>query len=115
MREIFWQFLVAPPYLHLWPACNVFTYVWCFFPFFLGVSELALPMAQQLQKKMSYEDARNWLTDYPRDAAAGLLPVALGKKGKDRDCARQALRLLVNLNQRETIEEIARGYNQPDV
>ncbi len=23
----------------------------CFFPFFLGVSELALPMAQQLQKK----------------------------------------------------------------
>ena len=87
----------------------------CFFPFFLGVSELALPMAQQLQKKMSYEDARNWLTDYPRHAAAGLLPMALGKKGKDRDCARQALRLLVNLNQRETIEEIAQGYNQPDV
>ncbi|WP_089630533.1 DUF4132 domain-containing protein [Escherichia coli] len=87
----------------------------CFFPFFLGVSELALPMAQQLQKKMSYEDARNWLTDYPRHAAAGLLPVALGKKGKDRDCARHALRLLVNLNQRETIEEIAQGYNQPDV
>ena len=87
----------------------------CFFPFFLGVSELALPMAQQLQKKMSYEDARNWLTDYPRHAAAGLLPVALGKKGKDRDCARQALRLLVKLNQRETIEEIARRYNQPDV
>ncbi|HAV9136988.1 TPA: WGR and DUF4132 domain-containing protein [Escherichia coli] len=87
----------------------------CFFPFFLGVSELALPMAQQLQKKMSYEDARNWLTDYPRHAAAGLLPVALGKKGKDRDCVRQALRLLVNLNQRETIEEIAQGYNQPDV
>ncbi|KFD76024.1 DUF4132 domain-containing protein [Escherichia coli] len=87
----------------------------CFFPFFLGVSELALPMAQQLQKKMSYEDARNWLTDYPRHAAAGLLPVALGKKGKDRDCAHQALRLLVNLNQRETIEEIAQGYNQPDV
>lgn len=26
-----------------------------------------------------------------------------------------ALRLLVNLNQRETIEEIAQGYNQPDV
>ncbi|EKY6587342.1 WGR and DUF4132 domain-containing protein [Escherichia coli] len=87
----------------------------CFFTFFLGVSELALPMAQQLQKKMSYEDARNWLTDYPRHAAAGLLPVALGKQGKDRDCARQALRLLVNLNQRETIEEIAQGYNQPDV
>lgn len=64
---------------------------------------------------MSYEDARNWLTDYPRHAAAGLLPVALGKQGKDRDCARQALRLLVNLNQRETIEEIAQGYNQPDV
>lgn len=86
-----------------------------FFTFFLGVNELALPMAQRLQKKMSYEDARNWLTDYPRHAAAGLLPVALGKQGKDRDCARQALRLLVNLNQRETIEEIAQGYNQPDV
>ncbi|MBB8526770.1 WGR and DUF4132 domain-containing protein [Escherichia coli] len=85
------------------------------FTFFLGVSELALPMAQRLQKKMSAEDARKWLANFPRHAAAGLLPVALGKKGKDRDCARQALRLLVNLNQRETIEEIARGYNQPDV
>ncbi|EJR8105535.1 WGR and DUF4132 domain-containing protein [Escherichia coli] len=85
------------------------------FTLFLGVSELALPMAQRLQKKMSAEDARKWLANFPRHAAAGLLPVALGKKGKDRDCARQALRLLVNLNQRETIEEIARGYNQPDV
>lgn len=85
------------------------------FTLFLGVRELALPMAQRLQKKMSYEDARNWLTDYPRHATAGLLPVALGKQGKDRDCARQALRLLVKLNQRETIEEIAQGYNQPDV
>ncbi|EFM2180366.1 WGR and DUF4132 domain-containing protein [Escherichia coli] len=85
------------------------------FTLFLGVSELALPMAQRLQKKMSAEDARKWLANFPRHAAAGLLPVALGKKGKDRDCARQALRLLVKLNQRETIEEIARGYNQPDV
>lgn len=64
---------------------------------------------------MSYDDARNWLTDYPRHAAAGLLPVALGKHCQNREYARQALRLLVNLNQRETIEEIARGYNQPDV
>ncbi|WDB53515.1 WGR and DUF4132 domain-containing protein [Escherichia albertii] len=86
-----------------------------FFTFFLGISELALPMAQRLQKKMSFEDAQNWLTDYPRHAAAGLLPVALGKPGKNRDCARQALRLLVNLNLRTTIEEIAREYNQPDV
>ncbi|HFR5713239.1 TPA: DUF4132 domain-containing protein [Escherichia coli] len=85
------------------------------FTLFLGVSELALPMAQRLQKKMSYDDARNWLTDYPRHAAAGLLPVALGKHCQNREYARQALRLLVNLNQRETIEEIAREYNQPDV
>ncbi|QCZ31719.1 DUF4132 domain-containing protein [Escherichia fergusonii] len=85
------------------------------FTLFLGVSELALPMAQRLQKKMSYEDARKWLTNFPHHAAAGLLPVALGKQGKDRDCTRQALRLLVNINQRETIEEIAQGYNQPDV
>ena len=85
------------------------------FTLFLGVSELALPMAQRLQKKMSAEDARKWLVNFPRHATAGLLPVALGKQGKDRDCARQALRLLVKLNQRETIEEIAQGYNQPDV
>ena len=85
------------------------------FTLFLGVSELALPMAQRLQKKMSYEDARKWLTNFPHHAAAGLLPVALGKQGKDRDCTRQALRLLVKLNQRETIEKIAQGYNQPDV
>ncbi|QLN37083.1 DUF4132 domain-containing protein [Escherichia fergusonii] len=85
------------------------------FTLFLGVSELALPMAQRLQKKMSYDDARNWLTDYPHHAAAGLLPVALGKHCQNREYARQALRLLVNINQRETIEEIAQGYNQPDV
>ncbi|EFG0981381.1 WGR and DUF4132 domain-containing protein [Escherichia coli] len=85
------------------------------FTLFLGVSELALPMAQRLQKKMSAEDARKWLVNFPRHATAGLLPVALGKQGKDRDCARQALRLLVKLNQRETIEEIAQWYNQPDV
>ncbi|HEI2544784.1 TPA: WGR and DUF4132 domain-containing protein [Escherichia coli] len=85
------------------------------FTLFLGVSELALQMAQRLQKTMSAEDSRKWLVKFPRHAAAGLLPVALGKQGKDRDCARQALRLLVKLNQRETIEEIAQGYNQPDV
>ncbi|MCV5918182.1 hypothetical protein OFN60_32660, partial [Escherichia coli] len=34
---------------------------------------------------------------------------------QNREYARQAFRLLVKLNQRETIEEIGRRYNQPDV
>ncbi|HBE5854333.1 TPA: WGR and DUF4132 domain-containing protein [Escherichia coli] len=63
------------------------------FTLFIGASELALPMAQRLQKKIAYKDAVNWLANNPR----------------------QALLLLVKLNQRETIEEIAQGYNQPDV
>lgn len=85
------------------------------FTLFIGASELALPMAQRLQKKMAYKDAVNWLANNPRHAAAGLLPLALGKSCQNREYARQALRLLVKLNQRETIEEIAQGYNQPDV
>ncbi|TGB67257.1 DUF4132 domain-containing protein [Escherichia sp. E4930] len=85
------------------------------FTLFIGASELALPMAQRLQKKMAYKDAANWLANNPRHAAAGLLPLALGKSCQNREYARQALRLLVKLNQRETIEEIAQGYNQPDV
>lgn len=85
------------------------------FTLFIGASELALPMAQRLQKKMAYKDAVNWLANNPRHAAAGLLPLALGKPCQNREYARQALRLLVKLNQRETIEKIAQGYNQPDV
>ncbi|MGV2735305.1 UNVERIFIED_CONTAM: DUF4132 domain-containing protein, partial [Escherichia coli] len=85
------------------------------FTLFIGASELALPMAQRLQKKMGYKDAVNWLANNPRHAAAGLLPLALGKPCQNREYSRQALLLLVKLNQRETIEEIAQGYNQPDV
>ncbi|HCT3242215.1 TPA: WGR and DUF4132 domain-containing protein [Escherichia coli] len=85
------------------------------FTLFIRASELALPMAQRLQKKIAYKDAVNWLANNPRHAAAGLLPLALGKPCQNREYARQALLLLVKLNQRETIEEIARGYNQPDV
>ena len=85
------------------------------FTLFIGASELALPMAQRLQKKMAYKDAINWLANNPRHAAAGLLPLALGKPCQNREYARQAFRLLVKLNQRETIEEIGRRYNQPDV
>lgn len=64
---------------------------------------------------MAYKDAVNWLANNPRHAAAGLLPLALGKPCQNREYARQALLLLVKLNQRETIEEIAQGYNQPDI
>lgn len=64
---------------------------------------------------MAYKDAINWLANNPRHAAAGLLPLALGKPCQNREYARQAFRLLVKLNQRETIEEIGRRYNQPDV
>ncbi|EHA2033572.1 WGR and DUF4132 domain-containing protein [Escherichia coli] len=85
------------------------------FTLFIGASDLALPMAQRLQKKMGYKDAVNWLANNPRHAAAGLLPLALGKPCQNREYSRQALLLLVKLNQRETIEEIAQGYNQPDV
>lgn len=85
------------------------------FTLFIGASELALPMAQRLQKKIAYKDAVNWLANNPRHAAAGLLPLALGKPCQNREYASQALLLLVKLNQRETIEEIAQGYNQPDV
>ena len=74
--------LVAPPYLHLWPACNVIHDVCASSPFSSVSVNWPYRWRNNYRKKMSYEDARNWLTDYPRHAAAGLLPVAPGKKEK---------------------------------
>ncbi|UMX92615.1 hypothetical protein MJ581_12175 [Escherichia coli] len=64
---------------------------------------------------MAYKDAVNWLANNPRHATAGLLPLALGKPVPKSGICPPGTRLLVKLNQRETIEEIARRYNQPDV
>lgn len=80
-----------------------------------GTSELALPMARLLRKKTQHAESRDWLLKYPEHAAAGLLPVALGKTKKDREDARLGLRLLAENGRRALIEEVAQRYHQPAV
>jgi predicted DNA-binding WGR domain protein len=61
----------------------------------VGAKSLALMVAQAMaSKKTLREPAKRWLMRHPEQATAGLLPIALGKAGKDRDAAEAALRFL---------------------
>ncbi|MEM9192218.1 MAG: DUF4132 domain-containing protein [Myxococcota bacterium] len=54
--------------------------------------------------------SRQWLLHHPKTAAFGLLPAALGKKGRARTAARAALHLLVLEGQRAALEEAGAAY-----
>ena len=55
---------------------------------------LALHAARAFASKGGVKEGQRWLLAHPDHAAAGLIPVALGKLGKDRDVAERALRFL---------------------
>lgn len=81
-----------------------------------GATSLALPMARGLARLKSIRDvAANWLKRWPAHAAAGLLPVAFGPKGTDRDDAQQGLRWLDSIGAAEIITEVAAAYEDPEV
>ncbi|HBV5675579.1 TPA: DUF4132 domain-containing protein [Klebsiella aerogenes] len=81
-----------------------------------GASELAPAIARAFSKLKNVRDeARLWLLAYPQHAITGLLPAAFGKAGEARDCARQALRLLVDNGHQALMEQIAGRYQQPEV
>ncbi|PMC12650.1 hypothetical protein CJ207_21385, partial [Klebsiella aerogenes] len=76
-----------------------------------GASELAPAIARAFSKLKNVRDeARLWLLAYPQHAITGLLPAAFGKAGEARDCARQALRLLVDNGHQALMEQIAGRY-----
>ena len=55
--------------------------------------------------------AERWLARHPEVAAIGLLPYAFGPPGKQRENACRALRFLVARGHRDTLENVARKYD----
>lgn len=74
----------------------------------VGDARLAGPMSLGFATKKSLRDpTRQWLLRHPEHAAAGLLPLALGKPGKARDHAELALRFLAQNGQDSVILDVA--------
>lgn len=74
----------------------------------VGDASLAGPMALGFATKKSLRDpTRQWFLRHPDHAAAGLLPLALGKPGKVRDHAELALRFLAQSGQEKVILDVA--------
>ncbi|WP_224363167.1 WGR and DUF4132 domain-containing protein [Hyalangium versicolor] len=73
-----------------------------------GVSRIAPQVAEALVgTKKTRPLARAWLLRHPQHAAAGLLPVALGKPCKAKDAACAALRLLAASGHEATVLDLA--------
>ncbi len=80
-----------------------------FLPF--DVADFAPRVADALARlKSGRKLARAWLRRHPEAAAVGLIPDAVGEKGKPRDAARAALRYLVGEGERETIRTTAERW-----
>ncbi|NHZ88577.1 DUF4132 domain-containing protein [Massilia sp. CCM 8733] len=85
---------------------------------YFGAVELALPVARAyatLKARGLLATARAWLLRHPEHAACGLIAVALGQPGPERDHARRALRLLAAAGQRDLLLTVAGRYGQVDV
>lgn len=82
----------------------------------IGATTLAPIMARLFAKlKTLHKEARQWLLTYPEHAITGLLPAALGAKGKAREEAQQALLMLAENGHKTRILDIAARYERPDV
>jgi predicted DNA-binding WGR domain protein len=80
-----------------------------------GASRLAPQVAEALAgSKKARSLARSWLLRHPQHAAAGLLPVALGKAGKSKNAACAALCLLATSGHEATVLDMA-GRVSPQV
>jgi hypothetical protein len=78
--------------------------------------QVALFMADLfLRLKTVRPMAESWLLAYPDVAAIGLVPLAVGRLGKDREAAAHALRHLAAHGHGETINEIAQRYGRATV
>ncbi|MBI3928054.1 MAG: DUF4132 domain-containing protein [Armatimonadetes bacterium] len=72
---------------------------------------IALLMAEALERlKGSRPTARAWLLRFSDEAAAGLIPLAVGPAGKPREQAEAALRFLVSQGGRECVTAMAERY-----
>jgi predicted DNA-binding WGR domain protein len=85
----------------LWPRDHLKS-----FPY-LGSADIAVPAGIGVWSKSLREPSRTWLLRFPHHAAAGLIPLALGKLGKNRDAAEKTLRFLATNGHAETITLVA--------
>ena len=73
-----------------------------------GSAELALPVVRAaFRSKKSAQAGRDWLLRWPEHAAAGLLPVALGKAGDLQQLALEALQFLAANGQGPLLHTVA--------
>jgi predicted DNA-binding WGR domain protein len=73
----------------------------------IGSTDLAGAVARMLASKAQRRNAQRWIRRFPQHGAAGLLPVALGALGKERNQAEKALRFLASSGSTELVREIA--------
>ncbi|WP_447889054.1 DUF4132 domain-containing protein [Serratia fonticola] len=82
----------------------------------VGASELAPIIVRAfLKRKKLRSETLQWLYKYPHHSAIGLIPVALGKKCDAQDCAKSALRLLVNQGHEALIMQVGETYGDSRV
>jgi predicted DNA-binding WGR domain protein len=80
-----------------------------------GSASLAPRMADLFaHSRKGRSEARGWLLRHPAHAVAGLLPQALGKKGRDKDAAVLVLRMLAAAGHHALVLEAA-GRASPEV
>lgn len=70
------------------------------------------PLAAEAHARLKAvgREARRWLLRYPETAAIGLVPEAVGPKGKERQNATAALQTLVTNGHRQVVEKVAERY-----
>jgi len=71
---------------------------------------VALAMAEGLGRRAGRGVAARWLIKYAKQAAAGLVPLAVGAPGAERELAGQTLRLLAYHGHGEVIRTVAGRY-----
>ncbi|NOU33341.1 MAG: DUF4132 domain-containing protein, partial [Polyangiaceae bacterium] len=77
-------------------------------------SRLALPMADAFARmKKVGPIARGWLLRFPEHAAAGLVPLALGRDKKARSAAERALRWMSQNGKGTVVLAVADRYGEP--
>ncbi|MBK8594331.1 MAG: DUF4132 domain-containing protein [Holophagales bacterium] len=82
-----------------------------FLPF--RTTRLAPFVAEALSRlKSTRGDAQRWLLAHPEEAAAGLVPAAVGPIGKSRAAAAAALRFLATSGHEETLLAVAGRYGE---
>jgi hypothetical protein len=75
----------------------------------------ARAMARASKRRSARTVVAGWLGRYPRAAATGLLPLALGPLGRDRDLAGDCVRWLATSGHEQALREVGRAHGIEEV